>query len=73
MAKTKPRKATASEVLRQAIQDSGMSQNELARLTGVEQASISRFTRGERDLSLGSVDRLLPILGLELRRVAKSK
>jgi len=66
MAKSKPRKATATEILREAILNCGLNQTELAELTGVEQASISRFVRGQRDLSLANIELLLPVIGVEV-------
>lgn len=56
-----------SAVLRAAIQVSGLSLGELERRAGVDRASLSRFLRGERGLTLDTVDLLAPVLGLRLR------
>jgi plasmid maintenance system antidote protein VapI len=64
---------TISEQLRAAIQDSGLSHNELAKATGVNQPSISRFVSGDRGLGSESIDKLAAYLGLELRQASKNR
>ena len=61
------RQKPVSEQLRQAIRDSGLSLYGLGRQSGVNDGALSRFMRGERDLTTRSVDRLCKSLGLELR------
>jgi transcriptional regulator with XRE-family HTH domain len=46
--------------------DTGTSQSELARLSGVRQPSISQFLSGKVDLSDGQLDRLLSCMGFRL-------
>jgi plasmid maintenance system antidote protein VapI len=55
-----------SGLLRRRIVESGLSLARLARATGVERMSISRFVRGEQSLRLDMADRLAVFLGLEL-------
>ncbi|MEX2138587.1 MAG: helix-turn-helix transcriptional regulator [Pirellulales bacterium] len=55
-----------SDQLRAAIDSSGLSHNELSRVTGVSQPAISRFVNGERGLNSESIDRLAAHLGLVL-------
>jgi transcriptional regulator with XRE-family HTH domain len=55
-----------AEQLRQAILGSGESLNSLGKRAGVNHAALSRFTRGERSLSLPAVDGLCAALGLAL-------
>lgn len=43
-----------------------VSRYRIAQETGVTQAALSRFVRGERGLDLSSVDKLAAFLGLEL-------
>jgi transcriptional regulator with XRE-family HTH domain len=43
-----------------------IQQAELARQTGLSEGQISRFLKGERGLSLESIDKLLDVLGLEI-------
>ncbi len=54
------------EQLRQSIQGGRLSQAELARGTGLSEGQISRFLKGERGLSLESIDKLLEVLELEI-------
>jgi transcriptional regulator with XRE-family HTH domain len=53
------------EQLRQAIHDSGKSQYQLAKESGVHKTALSRFMRGERDLTLASTTSLCEVLGLQ--------
>ena len=59
-----------AEQLRVAVQEAiwrrGVQQAELARRTGLSEAQISRFRRGERSLSLEAIDKVLDVLGLEV-------
>jgi transcriptional regulator with XRE-family HTH domain len=57
-----------ADALRQAIQASGLSYNALRRLAGVNQAQVSRFMLGERDLTIQVASRLCLALGYELVR-----
>lgn len=57
-----------SEKLRRAIIDSGRSRYEISQQTGIAESVLSRFVRGERGLSLQSVDVLVRFLGLEVRQ-----
>jgi len=56
-----------TEVLRQAIVDSGLPLLTLSKKTGVERASIRRFVLGERSLRLDMADKLAAYFELELR------
>ncbi|MGB2987637.1 MAG: helix-turn-helix transcriptional regulator [Phycisphaerae bacterium] len=55
-----------SEALRQAIADSGKPMTSIERATGVHNSALSRFMRGERTLTLTTVDILARHLELEL-------
>jgi transcriptional regulator with XRE-family HTH domain len=61
------------DVIRAAMHDDGRTHSEIARDSGVAQAVLSRFYRGERDLNLRTADRLCKALGLELRPVRRLK
>ncbi len=52
--------------IQEAIWDRGIQQAEMARRTGLSEAQVSRFLKGERGLSLESIDRLLDVLELEI-------
>jgi len=58
--------APLTDVLRRAVLDSGTSLLKLAKATGVERMSISRFVRGERSLRLDKADKLAAYFGLAL-------
>ena len=62
-----------TDVLRQAIIDSGLPLLRIAQDTGVERASISRFVSGERSLRLDMADKLAAYFGLNLTPIKKSK
>ncbi len=53
--------------LRQAVQDSGQSLNQLSATSGIDRDLLARFVRGEADLTLAVAGRLCEVLGLELR------
>jgi transcriptional regulator with XRE-family HTH domain len=57
---------TLSEVLRQAVKDSGESLRTIEAETNIDVASLSRFVRGERTLYLDRAERLAEYLGLVL-------
>jgi len=59
---------SAAEVLRRAIQESGLSLNELGRRTGVPPATLSRFMTGKRTITLAVFDRVRGAVGLRLVR-----
>ena len=58
-----------SDLLRQAIVESGVSYNALQRETGVTRASIMRFVEGRQSLRLDMADRLAAHFGLALQKV----
>jgi plasmid maintenance system antidote protein VapI len=57
-----------AETIRQAVHDSGRTPYAVAKASGVPQAVLSRFLRGERGVTLGTAERLCLTLGLELRQ-----
>ena len=61
--KTKP---TMTDVLRQAIVESGIPLLRLANETGIARASLIRFTRGETSIRLDIADKLAGFFDLEL-------
>ncbi len=69
MAKRKKKQpATATEIIRQAIADSGLTFAELERRSGVKRQSLMKFARDEQSLRLDMVDKLLPCLKLVLSK-----
>jgi DNA-binding phage protein len=66
-------KPTLTETLQQAIRESGLLANEVARRAKVTPGQLSRFLSNQRTLTLPSVDRICKVLGLELRRVSRQR
>jgi plasmid maintenance system antidote protein VapI len=58
---------TMTEVLREAIRQSGLPYLTLERQTGVQRASIMRFAQGEQSLRLDLAERLAEYFGVEVR------
>lgn len=63
MGKNKP---TLTDVLRAAIQKSGLTYYRLAKATAIDEASMGRFARGESHIRTDKADRLAVYLGLML-------
>jgi hypothetical protein len=57
---------TLSAQLRQAIAASRLSRYRISQLTGIDQATLSKFMSGHRGLSFRAVDQLGDTLGLRL-------
>ena len=55
-----------SDQLRRHLSESKSSEYAIAASSGISQASLSRFMRGDRTLSLHTVDRIAAVLGLRL-------
>ena len=69
MANSPAEKGTGPDIvsqLRQAIANCGLSLNGLAKQTGVHQAQLSRFLRGERTLRLTAAAKVCGYLKLSL-------
>lgn len=62
-----------AEQLRRAVADSGESQLALATRAGISSQQLSRFVRGERDLTLETAGKLCAALGLGLSPLRGSK
>lgn len=72
--KAAPREAskhTLSRSLRDVIESRGLTAYALGKESGVDPTVIGRFLAGERDLRLGTADRLAAALGLRLVEVAR--
>lgn len=55
-----------NEVLRKVMLETGTTQSELSRLSGVKQPSISQFLSGRVEMSDDMLDRLLSCMGFRL-------
>ena len=60
-----------SNVLREVMLETGTTQSDLSRLSGVRQPSISGFLSGRVDLSDEQLDRLLSCMGFRLEVVRR--
>lgn len=59
------------DLLREVMLESGITQSELSRLSGVHQPSISQFLSGRVELSDEQLDRLLSCMGYRLEVVRR--
>lgn len=60
-----------SEILREVMLETGTTQSDLSRMSGVHQPSISGFLSGRVDLSDNQLDRLLSCMGRQLEVVRR--
>src|SRR5688500_11092040 len=60
-----------AEVLREVMLETGVTQSELSRISGVRQPSISQFLSGRGHLSDDMLDRLLSCMGYRLEVVRR--
>ena len=67
MRKNKPQ-ATLPEVLRAAIELSGLTYYRIGKATGIDETNVARFAKGELYVRLDKADRLAAYLGLRLVR-----
>jgi len=70
MAKRLPK---LSDQVRQAITDCGVTQFQIARDTGIDRSTLSRFMRAERGLPMTTLDTLAAYLQLEVRMLGPLK
>jgi len=68
---TAAEKRRLAEQIRAAINASGLSRYEIAKRSGVDEASLSRFVNDKGSLSFASVEKVAMVLGLEI--VARKK
>lgn len=59
------------DLLREVMLDTGITQSELSRVSGIHQPSISQFLSGKVDLSDEQLDRLLSCMGYRLEVVRR--
>jgi plasmid maintenance system antidote protein VapI len=62
------RRQPITDILLNAIRESGMSFAAIERETGLKRQSLMKFCRGEQSLRLDLADRLATYFGLELRK-----
>jgi plasmid maintenance system antidote protein VapI len=59
------------EILHTVMRETGTTQSELSRVSGVHQPSISQYLSGRRHLSDDMLDRLLSCMGYRLETVRR--
>lgn len=59
------------ELMRAAIENSGLTLLEISHRTGISQSQLSRFMRSERNITFPTAEKIGKLLGLELRQVRK--
>jgi transcriptional regulator with XRE-family HTH domain len=64
---------TVSAQLRDVIDSRGLTPYAVAKLSDIDPGMVARFVSGERDLRLGTVDRIAAALGLRLVEVGRAK
>ena len=57
---------TLTDVLRDAIEQGGLTVYRIGKATGIDPANLGRFVRGEMSVRLDKADRLAAYLGLHL-------
>jgi predicted XRE-type DNA-binding protein len=66
MARKRARRPKVSEQVRRAIAGCGLTRYRISQLTGIDQASLTKFMSGERGLSTTALDTLGELLDLEV-------
>jgi transcriptional regulator with XRE-family HTH domain len=61
------RESTLADLIRTAIADCGWTNNQLAVRSGVDRATIGRFLKGERTVTVETANRLLVALGCAVK------
>lgn len=57
---------TMSDRVREAIKTSGLTRYQIAKQSGVTEGALSRFVAGERDMTLRTLERIAPLIGVRL-------
>ena len=69
------RRIRLSDQIRRAVAASGLTRYRISKITGIDQAVLSRFMAGKVGLSMSALDRLADVLELEVvvRKQRKTK
>ena len=59
------------DAIRKAIETSPVSVYEVAQRSGVDKATLSRFMNGKASLSVDAIERIAPVVGIEIVVVKK--
>jgi len=66
-------KATLTETLREKIRESGLTYGEVSRRSGIQREVISRFMNRRAGMGLGTLDRLVAAMDLQLVEADEAK
>lgn len=69
----RPRVESMPDQLRRLVREDGTSAYALARAAGIHDSQVSRWLRGDRDLSFESAGRLAAALGVEPLRLGRRR
>ena len=56
-----------SDQVRRAVENCGVSRYAIAKASGVTEGALSRFVAGKRDMTLRTLERIAPIIGVSLK------
>lgn len=62
-----------NDAIRAAVERDGRTRYALAKASGVDQATLSRWWSGGQGLSLDAAEKLLPVLGLTVTKAKATK
>ena len=65
------KRVTLSDQIRQVVNDSGVSRYAICKASGIDQGQFSRFMAGTKGLSIGALDNLADVLGLNIVTTGK--
>ena len=66
MTSMRKNRATLSDQIRQAVEQSGLTRYRISKETGLDEGSLSKFVAGKVGLSLANLDKLADVLGLDI-------
>lgn len=55
-----------NDQVKQAVEQSGLTRYRICKLSGVSQGMLSRFMNGYTDMTLATLDRIAPVIGVSL-------
>jgi len=73
MAPMKAKRVKLTDQLRRAIEGGLKSRYQIAKETGIDEATLSRFIHGKGGLSMEGLDSIADCLGLNLTTVSKPR
>ena len=69
----KKRYSLLTDQLREAINESGLTRYQIAKLTGIDESALAKFYNGHRGLSMGALNALGEVLKLKVTLGRKAK